>query len=51
MPKDQDHGEVLGRAHSAPLCWVVEPPDHDDLPLTPVRPGKRPYWAFASPYH
>lgn len=51
MSKDQDRGEVLGRVHSTPLCRAVETPDHDDLPLTPGRPGKRPSWAFASPYH
>lgn len=49
VSEDQDRGEVLERPHSTPPCCAVETPDHDDLPLTPARPGKGPYWAFASP--
>lgn len=46
MSEDQDCGEVLGRPHSTPPCYAVETPAHDDLPLTPARPGKGPYWAI-----
>lgn len=48
---DGDHGEVLHRAHSTlPRC-ALGTLDHNDLPLTPVRPGEGPYWASASHRH
>lgn len=50
MSKDGDRREVLDRAHSLPCC-VEGTPDHDDLTLTPMRPGKGPHWASASHHH
>lgn len=47
MSKDGDRREVQDRAHSLPCC-AEGTPDHDDLTLTPMRPGKGPHRASAS---